>query len=108
MWDYMCVDICVTVIYDGPVRLSVKVLMLAREYIPKNKGLARAHITEYLCQKMNLVKQVQELFRGSIIVPNSYRPVAVSEGQISISYFHTPPPHPFPSPSLPFPFDEWT
>lgn len=48
----------------------------------------------------NLVKQVQELFRGSIIVPNSYRPVAVSEGQISISYFHTPPPHPFHFPSL--------
>lgn len=48
----------------------------------------------------NLVKQVQELFRGSLIVPNSYRPVAVSEGQISISYFHTPPPHPFHFPSL--------
>lgn len=118
-WHYMCVGICVThdSIFSCPALMSRFCKRAGRftgmdPYVCQfsyscwrgsafqKQGSHEGTYHSVSLSNKNLVKQLQELFRGSIIVPNSYRPVAVSEGQISISYFHTPPPHPFHFPSL--------
>lgn len=62
-WHFMCVDICMTVIYDGSVRLSDQVLMLAREHVPKTR-VSRGHISLSIASKQESGQTSSRTFPG--------------------------------------------